>query len=86
MIITCIQGENNIYIVNRGTKQVAMTIKNPSGSTMPLCMKLIPDFGYSKQTYAFVMDKLGLTLVNLTTLKASVILQNETKAQPWPQY
>lgn len=67
LIVTCMDMDLSVFVVDRKAKTTVRTIENPSGSDNPLCMRLIPGFDYEKMPFAFLRDKDGLTLVNLRT-------------------
>ena len=41
LVITCIDMDLNVYLIDRKQKAVVKTIENPSGSDRPLCLSLI---------------------------------------------
>lgn len=56
LVITCIDMDLNIYLIDRKQKAVVKTIENPSGSDRPLCMKLIPSFENEKMPFVLLRD------------------------------
>lgn len=42
MVVTCMDMDMNIYIIDRKAKTIVRTVENPSGCDNPLCMRLIP--------------------------------------------
>ena len=76
LVVTCMDMDLNIYIIDRKAKAVIRTIENPSGCDYPLCMRLLPLFDYDKLPFALLRDKDGVILVNVKTAQAYKLLQS----------
>ena len=85
MVVTCMDMDMNIYIIDRKAKTIVRTVENPSGSDNPLCMRLIPQFDLDKLPFALVRDKDGITFVNLKTATAYRGLYSLYQQLPFPQ-
>ena len=84
LVVTCMDMDLSMHVIDRKTKTVIRSIENPSGSDNPLCMRLIPQFDYEKFPFALIRDKDGVNLVNLRNGSAFKAIQSWYQQLPFP--
>ena len=85
LVLTTMDMDLNVYLIDRKTKAVIRSIENPSGNDNPLCVRPIPMFDYEKLPFVLVRDREGITLVNTRTGSAYKSFETWYQQLPFPQ-